>query len=360
MWDVMRRRKIVVGLLFGGRSAEHEISIRSASAIFNNLDRRKYRPLCLYINRKGGLRTVASPHLRGAELNAGPFRSFLPWRRGIFPGGRTADIYFPVLHGPYGEDGTVQGLLELADVPYVGAGVAASALAMDKALTKSILKAAGLPQVEYLVLPENEWRGGREAVLSRIRSSFRLPVFVKPANLGSSVGITKVNVWSRLGPALRTAFLYDRKVLVEQGVAGRELECAVLGNDSPSASLPGELIPYREFYDYEDKYLLGKTRFIAPAVLPADILREVRRLSLAAFKAVGCSGMARVDFFLERSKGRLLVSEINTIPGFTEISMFPLLWERTGLPFPRLLDRLIRLGFERHRARKRRLEWRAR
>jgi len=349
----MNPRKIVVGLLFGGRSAEHEVSLLSAAAVYRNLDRRKYRPLCLYVNKQGDIRKVASPLPGAAELNAGPFRSFLPWEGGLSGRRMKADIYFPVLHGPYGEDGTIQGLLELADVPYVGAGVAASALGMDKVLMKSLFGAAGLPQVNYEVLQGREWRTEQKAARSRIRSSLRLPVFVKPANLGSSVGITKVKAWSRLGPAIQTALRHDRKVLIEQGVEGRELECAVLGNDDPSASLPGELIPYREFYDYEDKYLLGKTRFIAPAVLPPDILREVRRLSLAAFKAVDGAGMARVDFFLEAKTNRLYVSEINTIPGFTEISMFPLLWKLGGLPFSRLLDRLIRLGFERHASKKR-------
>lgn len=352
----MNRRKIVVGLLFGGRSAEHEVSVRSASAVYRNLDRAKYRPVCLFINKKGGVRRVASPLLDEKDLASGPFRSFLPWAGGPVAPGMKADIYFPVLHGPHGEDGTIQGLLEMAGVPYVGAGVAASALGMDKVLMKTLFGAAGLPQVKYEPIGEGEWRSKPGAALSRVRASLRLPLFVKPANLGSSVGITKVKSWPRLAGAVRKAFRHDRKILVEQGVSCRELECAVLGNDDPSASLPGELIPYREFYDYEDKYLLGKTRFILPASLPGDIIREVQRLSLAAFKAVDGAGMARVDFLLEWTTKRLYVSEINTIPGFTEISMFPRLWERSGLPFPKLLDRLIELGFERHRAGRRRAD----
>lgn len=351
----MKSGKIVVGLLFGGRSAEHEVSLRSAAAIYRNLDREKYRPVCLYINKKGDMRVVASPLLKAAALKSGRFRSLLPWQGGISTPGWKADIYFPVLHGPFGEDGTIQGLLELAGVPYVGAGVAASAVGMDKALMKSLFKEAGLPQVKYLVVREQEWREGESIVLDRIRATLRLPLFVKPANLGSSVGITKVKIWSRLKAALRTALLFDRKALVEEGVSCRELECSVLGNDSPSASLPGEVVPFREFYDYEDKYLLGKTRLIAPAMLPARIIREVQRLSVAAFQAVDGAGMARVDFFLETRTERLYVSEINTIPGFTEISMYPRLWEQSGLPFPGLLDKLIRLGFERHKARKRRV-----
>ncbi|OGD11308.1 MAG: D-alanine--D-alanine ligase A [Candidatus Aminicenantes bacterium RBG_13_62_12] len=356
----MNRKKIVVGLLFGGRSAEHKVSCDSAAAVYQNLDRLKFKPICIYINKKGDFRTVDSPLLRSAELNSGRYQSFLPWREGFSRTGLKADIYFPVLHGPYGEDGTIQGLLELADVPYVGAGVAASALGMDKALMKALFKSAGLPQVKYEVLREQEWRTGRKAVLARIRSSLRLPLFVKPANLGSSVGITKVKTWRRMEAAVQTALRYDRKVLVEQGISGRELECSVLGNDDPSASLPGEIVPFREFYDYEDKYLLGKTQLIAPAVLPTDTVREVRHLSLAAFKAVDGAGMARVDFFLERASNRLYVSEINTIPGFTEISMYPRLWEQSGLPFPRLLDRLILLGFERHDSKKRCLERKSR
>jgi D-alanine-D-alanine ligase len=352
----MSSPKIRVGLLFGGRSAEHEISLDSAATIFRNLDRRRYLPSCFYINKKGEWRAVSSPLLPPAELNRGRFSPFLPWQNGALARPLAADIYFPVLHGPYGEDGTIQGLLEMADRPYVGAGVAASALGMDKALQKTLFAAKGMTVVKHRVILESEWRDGRNKILAEIRASLRLPLFVKPANLGSSVGITKVKKQAGLTAAIRRAFLFDRKILVEEGITGRELECSVLGNDKPAASLPGELIPFREFYDYDDKYLLGKTKLIAPAVLPPDIIREVRRVAVAAFRAIDCAGMARVDFFLEGETGRLYLSEINTIPGFTEISMYPLLWERSGLPFPRLLDRLIRLGFEYHAAKKRCLE----
>jgi D-alanine-D-alanine ligase len=349
----MRSPKITVGLVFGGRSAEHEISLRSASAVYRNLDRRKYRPRCLYINRKGEWREVASPLLSQAELKRGRFSPFLPWQNSPSARSFRADIYFPVLHGPFGEDGTIQGLMEMADQPYVGAGVTASALGMDKALQKVLFVARGLPVVKHRVILGKEWLRSRKAILADIRASLRLPLFVKPANLGSSLGITKVKRPARLAAAILAAFGYDRKILVEEGVIGRELECSVLGNDHPAASLPGEIVPFHEFYDYQDKYLLGKTRLIAPALLPPDIVREVRRLAVAAFEAVDCKGMARVDFFLEKATGRLYVNEINTIPGFTEISMFPRLWERSGLPFSRLLDRLIRLGLEEHRASKR-------
>ncbi len=350
----MKSSRIIVGLIFGGRSAEHEVSVRSAAAIFRNLDRRRYTPRCLYVNKNGKIRSVPTPCLSLRELNRGRFHSFLPWSGTKLP--FKADIYFPILHGPLGEDGTIQGLLELADVPYVGAGVAASAIAMDKALMKTVFKAAGLPQVPHKILREEEWRRTPRAVQARIRDSLHLPVFVKPANLGSSVGITRVKSWARLNDAIDTAFLFDRKALAEQGISGRELECSVLGNDAPAASLPGEIVPSREFYDYEDKYKLDKAGLIAPAVLPADLVRKVRRLSLEAFKAVDGEGMARIDFFLESNTRRLYVNEINTIPGFTSISMYPRLWECSGLPFPQLLDRLIRLGFERHRARRRRVD----
>ena len=348
----MKNRKIIVGLLFGGRSAEHEISLRSAAAIFRNMDRRKYQTRCLYINRKGEWREVASPLLPLAELRKGRFSSFLPWQNAPAAAAVQADIYFPVLHGPFGEDGTIQGLLEMAGQPYVGAGVAASALGMDKALQKILFAARGLPVVKHRVILEKEWASRPKAVLAEARACLRLPLFVKPANLGSSVGITKVKNPGRLTAAIQTAFRYDRKILVEEGIIGRELECSVLGNDHPAASLPGEFIPFREFYDYEDKYLLNKTKFIIPAVLPLKVVRKVRQIAVAAFEAVDCSGLARVDFFLEKTTGRLFLNEINTIPGFTEISMYPRLWERSGLPFPRLLDRLIRLGFEYHAARK--------
>ena len=352
----MKTRKITVGLLFGGRSAEHKISVDSAAAVFRHLDKRYYRTRCLYINKKGEWREVASPLLSPSDLGRGRFSPFLPWQNGGLARTFSADIYFPILHGPYGEDGTIQGLLEMAGRPYVGAGVTPSALGMDKALQKALFAARGLPVVKHRVILEKDWLRQRKAILAEVHDSLGLPLFVKPANLGSSVGITKVKSQARLAAAILTAFRYDRKILVEEGITGRELECSVLGNDHPAASLPGELIPFREFYDYEDKYLENKTKFIIPAVLPPDTVRQVRQTALAAFQAVDGNGMARVDFLLEQGSGRLYLSEINTIPGFTDISMYPRLWERSGLPFPRLLDRLIRLGFEHHAARKNCLE----
>jgi D-alanine-D-alanine ligase len=289
-------------------------------------------------------------------LGEGPFTSFLPWRGGEKrKSGESleADIYFPVLHGPYGEDGTIQGLLEMADVPYVGAAVLASSLGMDKGFMKVLFRERNLPIVKFLLLQELDWKVRRKQILAEIKKKFRLPLFIKPTNLGSSVGITKVKDYAGTEEACEIAFAYDRKILVEQGIEGREIECSVLGNDDPSASLPGEIIPYREFYDYEDKYLEGRTAFGIPADLPSITVRKIQRLSVEAFKAIEASGMARVDFFIENKSGRVLVNEINTIPGFTEISMYPKLWEASGLPFPALVERLIELGLERHRSKKR-------
>jgi D-alanine-D-alanine ligase len=345
-------KKISVTLIFGGRSAEHEISLISASAIHRNLDASKFDVRSVYITRTGLWKPVGAPSTDIASMERGPARSFLPWSAGAPAPGAEADIYFPVLHGPYGEDGTIQGLLEMAGVPYVGAGVTGSALGMDKALAKSVLRDHGLPVVPSLAVTETEWRAGNEPILRRIRRSLPLPVFVKPSNLGSSVGITKVAEAGGLPAALAFAFRYDATALVEKGIAGRELECSVLGNEAPEASLAGEVIPFREFYDYNDKYIDGRTKFVIPAGLPARTMARVRALAVAAYKALAASGMARVDFFLEKGTNRLYVNELNTIPGFTEISMYPKLWEVSGLPFPRLLERLIELGFERHRGRK--------
>ena len=344
---------IRVSLIFGGRSAEHEISLLSASSIYRNLDKKKFKVISVYINKKGRWKVVDSPLLSSSALNKGNSYSFLPWGKRAFPLAVDADIYFPVLHGPYGEDGTIQGLLEMADVPYVGAAVTASAVGMDKALTKSILKAKKLPVVEHLVVLEKEWVKDRRAVLSKIKKEIALPLFVKPACLGSSVGISKVKEHPHLAAALRLAFSYDRKVLVEAGIQGRELECSVLGNDEPQVSLPGEIIPFREFYDYRDKYLEGKTRFGIPAKLRPSQVKKIQRLSLETYRALDGSGMARIDFLMKEGSGKIFVSEMNTIPGFTEISMYPKLWEASGLPFPRLLERLIELGFERYRKKKR-------
>jgi len=350
-------KKTAIGLIFGGRSAEHEVSLISALAVAKNLDPGKFDVRCLYITRQGLWKPVAAPSTDIETLEAGPSFSFLPWQAGPAGEGAArprpfADIYFPVLHGPFGEDGTIQGLLEMAGVAYVGAGVTGSALGMDKALAKSVLRDHGLPVVPYEIVRETQWRRGPAAVLRRLRRALPRPVFVKPANLGSSVGITRVADWGGLPAALETALRYDSTVLVEKGIAGRELELSVLGNEEPEASLPGEIIPFREFYDYADKYLDGKTRFDIPATLPVRTTARVRSLGIAAYKALAAAGMARVDFFLEKGTNRIFINEINTIPGFTEISMYPKLWAVSGLSFPRLLERLVELGFDRHRRRK--------
>ncbi len=346
-------KKTAVALLFGGRSAEHEISIRSAAAVFRNLNPKKFRVVAIYVDKRGRWKRVASPLLPPEQLAAGPAADFLPWAGTRSAPPVRADIYFPVLHGPCGEDGTIQGLLEMADVPFVGAGVLGSAAGMDKAVMKVLFEAAGVPIVPYRIIREIAWRRDPGAILRAIRREFGLPIFVKPATLGSSVGISTITDRGATRAAIELAFRFDRKVLVEKGIRGRELECSVLGNDAPEASLPGEVVPYRDFYDYDDKYIDGRTIFHIPARLPAGVVKAVRKAAAAAFTACECEGMARVDFFLEQGTGRLYVNELNTIPGFTEISMYPKLWEASGLTFPRLLERLLDLGFERHRVKKR-------
>jgi D-alanine-D-alanine ligase len=318
--------KITVAVIYGGRSGEHEISIRSANSIKAGLDRERYDVVDYFIDQAGKW----SPEPILPEPGAHP----------------EIDVAFPVLHGTFGEDGTVQGLLELADLPYVGAAVLASAVSMDKEMMKRVCIERGLPVVEYVVQ-------SRHALdPAPIAKGFPFPVFVKPANLGSSVGISKVHTPAELEPAMRLAAEFDRKIIVERGIVGRELECAVLGNDDPVASLPCEILPSKEFYDYEDKYLLNRAQFRLPADLTADDTAELRRLAVECYRAVGCEGMARVDFLLESATGKLYLNEINTIPGFTSISMYPKMWEHSGLSFSALLDRLIELALERHAARK--------
>jgi D-alanine-D-alanine ligase len=313
--------KLRVAVLYGGRSGEHEISIRSAEAIMAAMDPEKYEIVRLFITPQGKW----EPRAIQPEPGANP---------GI-------DVVFPALHGTFGEDGTMQGLLELADLPYVGAGVLASSVAMDKEITKRLCRQSGLPMVDYVVL----WRGDLD-----FESPFGYPVFVKPANLGSSVGISKARDAAQLASALQAAAQFDRKIIVERAILGREFECSVIGNDSPRASLPCEILPSREFYDYEDKYLLNQARTVLPADLPAARLEEIRRLAVACYVAVSCEGMARVDFLMEGSSGPLYINEINTIPGFTSISMYPKMWEATGIGYSELIDRLIQLALERQAA----------
>jgi D-alanine-D-alanine ligase len=318
--------KLRVAVIYGGRSGEHEVSVRSARAVMDAMDRNKYEVLPFFISPAGKW----DP------------RPILP-EPGANPG---IDVVFPVLHGTFGEDGTMQGLLELAALPYVGAGVLGSSLAMDKDVMKRLCRERGLPVVDWIALAPSE--ADPDEILRRLD----LPVFVKPSNLGSSVGISKAKTREQLRAALSLAAGFDRKLIVERAITGREIECAVLGNDRPLASLPCEVFPSREFYDYEDKYLLDSARFRVPAELSPDQTEQVRRLAVECYRAVECEGMARVDFFLEGSAGRVFINEINTIPGFTSISMFPRMWAAAGLPFPQLIDRLIELALDRHQARR--------
>jgi D-alanine-D-alanine ligase len=318
--------KLRVAVIYGGRSGEHEVSLRSARAILDAMDPARYEKIEYLIGRDG-------------KWSPGPI---LP-EPGAHPG---IDVVFPVLHGTFGEDGTVQGLLELADLPYVGAGVLGSAVSMDKEMMKRVCAERMLPIVDYVTVRREE------ACLEAVRGKLPYPVFVKPANLGSSVGISKARNDGELAAALALAAQYDRKIIVERGIEGRELECSVLGNEEPVASLPCEILPSREFYDYDDKYLLDRAGTRVPADLPPDRTEELRRLAVECFRAVECEGMGRVDFLLENATGSLFINEINTIPGFTSISMYPKMWEHSGIPFSALIDRLIALALDRHRRKK--------
>jgi len=338
--------RTTVALLFGGRSGEHEVSLRSGASVAAGLAGR-HHVLPVLLDREGRWLLQEEPRGAGGTpvfLVAAPGDAGRLRRASDAAELARPDVYFPVLHGTFGEDGTVQGLLELAAVPYVGSGVLASAAAMDKEVMKALFAQARLPQAPYRVL-----RGREPAEEARVLDALGLPVFVKPANLGSSVAVSKVKRAADLGPALDLAFSYDLKAVVEAAVDAREIEVAVLGNDRPEASRPGEILPDREFYDYDSKYSPDSaTELVVPARLDEGTVAELRRLAGEAFLAVGASGYSRVDFFLERRTGRVLVNEINTIPGFTSISMFPKMWEASGLPYPDLLARLVELGRERH------------
>jgi len=311
--------KLRVAVLYGGRSGEHEVSLNSAESIIHAMDPAKYDVQRILISKDGRW------HPRAISPEPG--------------GNPDIDVVFPVLHGTFGEDGTVQGLLELADLPYVGARVLASSVSMDKEVMKRLCAASGLPVADYFVNEASPL-------------PFGFPLFVKPANLGSSVGISKVNSIEELAPAIKFAKEFDRKIIIERGIAGREFECSVLGNDDPQASVPCEILPSRDFYDYEDKYLLNKAQTVVPADLSAEQTREIQKLAIACYQAVECEGMARVDFLLETATGKFFINEINTIPGFTSISMYPKMWEASGLAYPALIDRLIELAVERHESRR--------
>lgn len=340
-------KKIRVGVIFGGRSGEHEVSLRSAESILKSIDRSKYDVVPIGITHEGRWLTSknALALLSPREAIQKTLTTGEPITLPAEPSATgVVDVIFPVLHGTYGEDGTIQGLLELANVPYVGAGVLGSAVGMDKDVMKRLLREAGLPIVDYWTIRKSEI----ESFVEKKFDTLPYPVFVKPANLGSSVGITKVHGPEELRKALDLAAEYDRKVVVEKGMDAREIEVSVLGNDDPIASVPGEIIPSREFYDYEAKYVDEDSRLLIPAPLSDDQAKSAQELARAAFKTLECSGMARADLFLEKTSGKFYVNEINTLPGFTTISMYPKLWEASGISYSELIDRLIALALERH------------
>lgn len=340
---------IRTALIFGGRSAEHDVSILSGRSVTAAAPKGRIDiiPICIAKDGRFVAPERSAQILAGANSDQGDTDfSFESWWRG-----GNADIAFPLIHGTGGEDGTLQGYFETIGAPYVGAGVAASAVGMDKGHMKHAFATAKLPIVEYVLVQEIEWRGERERVSRAIDNALRLPYFVKPANSGSSIGVTKVKSDSDLAAAIDTAFRFDDRLLVERGVDARELEISVLGNEQAQASVPGEIVAGGEFYDYEDKYADGKSSLIIPARLSKERVEELRRLAIAAFRAISASGFARVDFFLEKGTNRVFVNEINTIPGFTNISMYPKLWEATEIKYSRLIERLIELGLERHKAR---------
>jgi D-alanine-D-alanine ligase len=391
-------KKLRVGVLFGGRSGEHEVSLLSAASVLHAIDKEKYEVVPIGITKDGRWLTSADAEnlltgklvLEPRQLRAGdpdttspaavlargeavvvppepvhrqtglvPFQTDAALMRRASDRAINVDVIFPVLHGTFGEDGTIQGLLELADIPYVGAGVLGSAAGMDKDIMKSLFMASGLPIVKHVTILRSAWESDRKSTQKLIEKKLKYPVFVKPANLGSSVGISKAHDRKELGPAIEEAAKFDRKIVIEQGVGGnkgkaREIECSVLGNDNPAASVPGEIVPGKEFYDYTAKYLDEGSQLIIPAKLSKAQTKTVQELAVKAFQAVDCSGLARVDFLMEpggssgKSGGKIYLNEINTMPGFTSISMYPKLWAASGLGYADLIDRLIQLALERH------------
>jgi D-alanine-D-alanine ligase len=357
-------RKLRIAILFGGRSGEHEVSLKSAKSVLSVLDPEKYEITQIGITKEGlwlagedvldllGRGQVGKDCLKQVVLIPGEHHNQI-WEIQIKDSKRKlepfaiVDVVFPVLHGTFGEDGTLQGLLELTDMAYIGAGVTGSSVGMDKGIFKDVMRANGIPTIDSVIILRKEIEKDIEEVIQKAEQLGPYPLFVKPANLGSSVGISKCNSHADLGEGLLEAVTYDRRVLVERGLNAREIEISVLGNDSPLASVPGEVIPSREFYSYEAKYLDGTSDLLIPAPLPAEIIERIQQLAISAYKAIDCAGMARVDFFVERTTGDIYLNEINTIPGFTNISMYPKLWEASGLPYSSLVDRLIELALER-------------
>ena len=371
----MAKRKIRVGIVFGGRSGEHEVSLASATSIMANLDSDKYEAVPIAITKEGSwllgarpqqlLAAESSAHedsaqeeseqARAVTLTGDPrLRRLIPVEQGEELGSEGAlDVIFPVLHGTYGEDGALQGVLEMANVPYVGCGVLGSALGMDKEKMKMIFQRVGLPVGDFLVYRRGAWERAPEPILDEIEQRLGYPNFVKPVNLGSSVGVNKAHNRAELLHFINEAAEYDRKIIVEKAIDCRELECAALGNDEPVVSMVGEVIPSNEFYDYRAKYIDNRSQIVIPADIPQAISEEVRRQAALAFQSLDLSGLARVDFFLERGTNLVYINEVNTMPGFTTISMYPKLWEASGLPYHELIDRLIELAIERHTDRQR-------
>ena len=375
--------RLRIGVVYGGRSGEHEVSLASAAAIFSQLDPKRYEAIPIFVDKTGRWsladaipvtmsagEIIQNQEAKGS-LNAASQPSeahFVTYpsdetivtisRDNSTMGqsvdravvrGLSLDIIFPIIHGPFGEDGTLQGLLELANVPFVGSGVLASALAMDKSMSKVVFSAHNLPLVAHVVVKGSEWEAAPDTIVNKIDQDFSYPVFVKPGNLGSSIGVSRVTNKVELRTALSNAYSLDDTLLVEAAVVNaREIECSVLGNESPLTSVPGEVVPSGEFYDYESKYLDSRSQLLIPADLPAQLSDKVRDLSVKAFLALGCAGMARVDFLLDQADGKLYLNEVNTLPGFTTISQYTKLWEATGLAYSELLDRLIELARTRH------------
>jgi D-alanine-D-alanine ligase len=348
-----------VAVVYGGRSGEHEVSIQSARSVLEAIDPDRYEVVPIGITHDGAW-VAASPEALLAGATDGAARllpSADPGQRGLVPlaGSASAatvvdgiDVVFPLVHGTFGEDGCLQGLFELASLPYVGAGVLASAVGMDKGTMKLIFQAHGFPIVEHVLVLRARWEREPKAIISELEERLGYPCFVKPGNLGSSVGITKAKTRDELTAGLALAASFGSRIVVEQAVSAREVECGVLGNEEPEASVVGEVIPARDFYDYEAKYYDEATRFVIPAEIDHEVSERVRGLAMDAFGAVGASGMARVDFFLDRADGALYLNEINTIPGFTSMSVYPRLWGASGVPYPELIDRLIQLAIQRH------------
>ncbi len=354
-------KKIKVGVLFGGQSAEHEVSLVSARHVVAAMDKDKYEISLIGITHQGrwllaedqnkalSYKTVDEQSLPSVTLDyTSSARSIKRNEHGVISEAITElDVIFPVLHGPHGEDGTVQGLFELANVPYVGCGVGASAVAMDKVLAKQAFQAANIPQTDYQAYYNHQWLQDKTELIESIQNRFDYPVFIKPANMGSSVGITKAHEQSELIEGVELAFKYDLKIIVEESAEGfREVECAILGNDNPQASVVGEIIPGKEFYDYETKYIDDKSQLIIPADMPEQASNQIRNYAVQAFQAIDGSGLARVDFFIAKDNQTIYINEANTMPGFTPISMYPKLWQASGVAYSDLIDKLISLGIE--------------